>query len=41
MFPSMHTAVETFNTLHLDVLALLGYDLEKQTTMVENVKPSL
>jgi hypothetical protein len=30
MFPSMHTAVETFSTLHSDVMALLRYDF-KQT----------
>ena len=38
MFPSMHTATETFSTLHSDVLALLGYDLDKQTKVVDNVK---
>jgi hypothetical protein len=36
MFPSMHTAIDTFGTLHSDVLALLGYDLHKQTNVVEN-----
>jgi hypothetical protein len=38
MFPSMHTAVETFSTLHSDVMALLGYDLYKRTKVVKNVR---
>ena len=38
MFPGMHSAVETFSTLHSDVLVLLGYDLDKQTKVVKNVK---
>ena len=34
MFLSMHIAIETFSTLHSDVLALLGYDLEENPKVV-------
>ena len=37
LFPGMHTAVETFNTLHSDVLALFGYELDKQTIVVKKI----
>lgn len=38
MFPGIHTAVETFNNLYSNLLALFGYDLDKQTIIVEKVK---
>ena len=38
MFPSIHTATETFSTIHSDVLALLGYDLDKNTKVVDKVR---
>ena len=34
----MHIAVEIFSSLHLNILTLLRYDLEKQTKVVENIR---
>lgn len=38
LYPGMHTAVETFNILHIDVLALFDYELDKQIIVVKKVK---
>ena len=38
LFLGVHTAVETFNTLHSNVLALLSYELNKQTVVVKKVR---
>ena len=35
LFSDLHTAIETFNTLHSDVLASIGYKLDKQIIVVE------
>ena len=38
LFPGMYRAVETFSIPHSNVLALFGYELNKQIIVVENIR---
>lgn len=37
-FPGIHTVVDNFSNLHLDTIALLGYDPEKQVRVVNKIR---
>lgn len=38
LFPSIHTASDIFCNLHLEVLDLLGYKIDKHARVVEKIK---
>lgn len=38
LFPSIHTVADNFSNLHLDIIALLGYDPEKQVEVVNKIR---
>lgn len=38
LFPGIHTVEDNFNNLHSDMVALLGYDPEKQVGVVEWIR---
>lgn len=38
LFPGIYTAYNTFSNLHSDILALLGYDVDKYDRVMKKVK---
>lgn len=38
LFPSIHAVTDNFCNLHLDIVALLGYDPDKQVGVVDRIR---